>query len=88
MSNPVIICAVLTGAATFKQNNSSVPYTIEEFTVEAEKCFQAGAAMVNLGRLSIVDIKYFALRVVFPIIIVRTFQPDNMVRGAIYLRPA
>ena len=48
MSNPVIICAALTGAATFKQNNPSVPYTIEEFAVEAEKCFQAGAAMVNV----------------------------------------
>ena len=48
MSNPVIICAALTGAATFKQNNPSVPYTIEEFAVEAEKCFQAGAAMVHV----------------------------------------
>jgi 3-keto-5-aminohexanoate cleavage enzyme len=48
MSNPVIICAALTGAATFKQNNPSVPYTIEEFAVEAEKCFRAGAAMVHV----------------------------------------
>ena len=48
MSNPVIICAALTGAATFKQNNPSVPYTIEEFAVEAEKCFHAGAAMVHV----------------------------------------
>ena len=38
MSEPVIICAALTGAATFKQNNPSVPYTLEEFADEAEKC--------------------------------------------------
>lgn len=48
MSNPVIICAALTGAATFKQNNPSVPYTLEEFATEAEKCRQAGAAMVHV----------------------------------------
>ncbi|MBP8980302.1 MAG: 3-keto-5-aminohexanoate cleavage protein [Syntrophobacterales bacterium] len=48
MSNPVIICAALTGAATFKQNNPSVPYTLEEFAAEAEKCRKAGAAMVHV----------------------------------------
>jgi len=48
MSEPVIICAALTGAATFKQNNPSVPYTLEEFADEAEKCRRAGAAMVHV----------------------------------------
>ena len=48
MSEPVIICAALTGAATFKQNNPSVPYTLEEFADEAEKCRRSGAAMVHV----------------------------------------
>ncbi|HOF04771.1 MAG TPA: 3-keto-5-aminohexanoate cleavage protein [Syntrophales bacterium] len=48
MSEAVIICAALTGAATFKQNNPSVPYTLAEFAAEAEKCRQAGAAMVHV----------------------------------------
>jgi len=48
MSEPVIICAALTGAATFKQNNPSVPYTLKEFADEAEKCRRAGAAMVHV----------------------------------------
>jgi len=48
MSEPVIICAALTGAATFKQNNPSVPYTLEEFADEAEKCRRAGAAIVHV----------------------------------------
>ncbi len=45
---PVVICAALTGAATYKNNNPSVPYTIEEFAEEAHKCFKAGAAMVHV----------------------------------------
>ncbi len=45
---PVVICAALTGAATYKNNNPSVPYTIEEFADEAHKCFKAGAAMVHV----------------------------------------
>ena len=48
MSDPVIICAALTGAATFKQNNPSVPYTLSEFAAEAEKCHRAGAAIVHV----------------------------------------
>ncbi|MDI9571278.1 MAG: 3-keto-5-aminohexanoate cleavage protein [Pseudomonadota bacterium] len=48
MSEPVVICAALSGAATFKQNNPSTPYTLEEFADEAEKCRQAGAAMVHV----------------------------------------
>ena len=47
-SNSVIICAALTGAATMKNNNPSVPYTIQEFAEEAYKCRQAGAAMVHV----------------------------------------
>ena len=35
-ANPVIICAALTGAATMKNNNPSVPYTIAEFAEEAQ----------------------------------------------------
>jgi 3-keto-5-aminohexanoate cleavage enzyme len=46
--NPVIICAALTGAATRKNNNPSVPYTLREFAEEAYKCQQAGAAMVHV----------------------------------------
>ena len=37
--NKVIICAALAGAATMKNNNPSVPYTPEEFAIEAEKCY-------------------------------------------------
>ena len=47
-SNPVIICAALTGAATMKNNNPRVPYTLQEFAEEAYKCRQAGAAMVHV----------------------------------------
>jgi 3-keto-5-aminohexanoate cleavage enzyme len=47
-ANPVIICAALTGAATMKNNNPSVPYTIAEFAEEAHKCYEAGAAMVHV----------------------------------------
>ena len=46
--NKVIICAALTGAVTSKQQNPSVPYTPEEFAVEAARCYQAGAAMVHI----------------------------------------
>ncbi len=38
----VIITAALTGAATMKNNNPSVPYTVEEFAEEAYKCYQSG----------------------------------------------
>jgi 3-keto-5-aminohexanoate cleavage enzyme len=47
-ANPVIICAALTGAATMKNNNPSVPYTIAEFAEEAHKCYEAGASMVHV----------------------------------------
>jgi len=44
----VVITAALTGAATMKNNNPSVPYTVEEFAEEAYKCYQSGAAMVHV----------------------------------------
>ncbi|MDD5712493.1 MAG: 3-keto-5-aminohexanoate cleavage protein, partial [Smithellaceae bacterium] len=47
-TNPVIICAALTGADTMKNNNPSVPYTIRELATEANKCIKAGAAMVHV----------------------------------------
>jgi hypothetical protein len=43
MSNPVIICAALTGAATFKQNSTSVPYTIEEFVLKPKNISRPGS---------------------------------------------
>ncbi|MBN2158383.1 MAG: 3-keto-5-aminohexanoate cleavage protein [Spirochaetes bacterium] len=48
MSKPVIITAALTGAATMKNQNPSVPYTPAEFAEEAHKCWKAGAAMVHV----------------------------------------
>ena len=48
MSTPVIITAALTGAATMRNQNPSVPYTPEEFAEEAYKCWKAGAAMVHV----------------------------------------
>ena len=48
MSKPVIIAAALTGAATMKNQNPSVPYTPAEFAQEAYKCWKAGAAMVHV----------------------------------------
>lgn len=48
MTTPVIITAALTGAATMKNQNPSVPYQPEEFAEEAYKCWKAGAAMVHV----------------------------------------
>ncbi len=48
MSKPVIITAALTGAATMRNQNPSVPYTPAEFAEEAYKCWKAGAAMVHV----------------------------------------
>ncbi len=44
----VIITAALSGAGTFKQNNPNVPYTPQEFADEAERSYNAGAAMVHI----------------------------------------
>ncbi|MFX1461354.1 MAG: 3-keto-5-aminohexanoate cleavage protein, partial [Promethearchaeota archaeon] len=43
-SNKLVISAALTGPATNKAQNPSVPYTAEEFGDEAKKCYEAGAA--------------------------------------------
>ncbi|MFH2128923.1 MAG: 3-keto-5-aminohexanoate cleavage protein [bacterium] len=48
MNTKVIIAAALTGAATVKEQNPAVPYTIEEFADEAARCLDAGAAMVHV----------------------------------------
>ena len=48
MSTPVIITAALTGAATMRNQNPSVPYKPEEFAEEAYKCWKSGAAMVHV----------------------------------------
>ncbi len=48
MKEKVIITAAMSGAGTFKANNENVPYQPEEFAIEAEKCHQAGAAMVHV----------------------------------------
>lgn len=48
MDNKVIITAALSGGGTFKNNNPAVPYTPEEFAIEAAKAYQAGAAMVHI----------------------------------------
>lgn len=48
----VIITAALAGAATFKNNNPNIPYTLEEFAQESHKAYKSGAAMVHVhGRL-------------------------------------
>jgi 3-keto-5-aminohexanoate cleavage enzyme len=44
----VIICAALSGAATFKNHNPAVPYSAQEFADEAEKCSKSGATMVHV----------------------------------------
>ena len=48
MAEKIIITAALSGAATFKNNNPAVPYTPEEFAIEAAKAYKAGAAMVHV----------------------------------------
>ena len=48
MSNKVIITAALSGAATMKNQNDSVPYEPKEFAEEAARCYKAGAAMVHV----------------------------------------
>ena len=48
MSKRAIITAALSGTATSKEQNPSVPYLPKEFAEEAAKCFKAGAAMVHI----------------------------------------
>jgi 3-keto-5-aminohexanoate cleavage enzyme len=48
LSKKLVISAALTGPATNKAQNPSVPYTAEEFGDEAKKCYEAGAAVVHI----------------------------------------
>lgn len=48
MNEKIIITAALVGAATTKEQNPAVPYTIEEYAEEALRCMKAGAAMVHV----------------------------------------
>lgn len=43
----IITCAIC-GAEVTKENNSSVPYTIEEIGKEAESAYKAGASIIHL----------------------------------------
>ncbi len=44
----VVISCALTGGATMKYQNESVPYTPEEFAEESYKCWQSGASVVHI----------------------------------------
>jgi 3-keto-5-aminohexanoate cleavage enzyme len=44
----LIITAAICGAEVTKENNSSVPYTISEIGIEAEKAFLVGASIIHL----------------------------------------
>jgi 3-keto-5-aminohexanoate cleavage enzyme len=48
LSKKLVISAALTGAATNRSQNPNIPYTAEEFGIEARKCFDAGAAIVHI----------------------------------------
>jgi len=48
MSEKVVISAALSGGATTKSQNPSVPYTPEEFAEEAYKAYDSGATVVHI----------------------------------------
>ncbi|MFW6113994.1 MAG: 3-keto-5-aminohexanoate cleavage protein, partial [Actinomycetota bacterium] len=48
LENKCIITAALSGAATMKNQNPAVPYTVEEFVEEAYRCYNAGCAIVHI----------------------------------------
>ncbi len=48
MSKKLVISVALAGSATRKEQNPAVPYTPEEFGIEAKKCFDAGASTVHI----------------------------------------
>lgn len=48
MSDKVIITAALTGAATRKEQNPSVPYTPEEFAEDAYRVYNSGGSIVHV----------------------------------------
>ncbi len=48
MTEKVVISAALSGGATTKSQNPSVPYTPEEFAEEAYKAYDSGATVVHI----------------------------------------
>jgi len=44
----LIITAAICGAEVTKEHNPSVPYTVEEIGMEAEKAYKAGASVIHL----------------------------------------
>jgi 3-keto-5-aminohexanoate cleavage enzyme len=48
MSKKLVISVALAGSATRKEQNPAVPYTPEEFGIEAKKSFDAGASTVHI----------------------------------------
>ncbi|SUY48486.1 Uncharacterized conserved protein [Clostridium putrefaciens] len=44
----LIITAAICGAEVTKDHNSSLPYTVEEIGIEAEKSYKAGASIIHL----------------------------------------
>ncbi|MFX1456560.1 MAG: 3-keto-5-aminohexanoate cleavage protein [Promethearchaeota archaeon] len=48
ISKKLVISAALAGSTTRKEQNSAVPYSPEEFGIEAKKCFDAGATTVHI----------------------------------------
>ena len=48
MEDKCIITAALAGAATMKDQNPAVPYTVDEFIEEAYNCYNAGCAIVHI----------------------------------------
>ena len=44
----LIITAAICGAEVTKEQNSSIPYTVREIGIEAEKAFLAGASIIHL----------------------------------------
>jgi uncharacterized protein (DUF849 family) len=48
MGRKIVVTAALSGAATMKEANSNVPYTVEEFVQEAKRVEEAGGAVVHI----------------------------------------
>ncbi|MDY6793779.1 MAG: 3-keto-5-aminohexanoate cleavage protein [Actinomycetota bacterium] len=48
LEDKCIITAALAGAATMKNQNPAVPYTVDEFIEEAYRCYNAGCAIVHI----------------------------------------
>lgn len=48
MMDKLIITAAICGAEVTKENNPSVPYTVEEIAREAESAYKAGASIIHL----------------------------------------